>query len=88
VSWIRGFSGQAGGGSAIRNVEDAPRPMRQELVDLFFTIGEHNPDEIPPTFIVPRLKASASTRPVSHIVVSDMRPDATSEMLIGPECMT
>jgi hypothetical protein len=50
VSWVRGFSGQ-GGGSDIRNVEDAPRPMRQELVDLFFTIAEHSSDEIPPEHI-------------------------------------
>ena len=47
MSWIRGFSSQTGGGSDIRNVEDAPRPMRQELIDLFFTIAEHSPDEIP-----------------------------------------
>src|SRR6267378_1191881 len=47
VSWIRGFSSQASGSSDIRNVEDAPRPMRQELIDLFFTIAEHSPDEIP-----------------------------------------
>jgi hypothetical protein len=51
VSWIRGFSSEAGGGSDTRNVEDAPRPMRQELVDLFFSIAEHNPDEIPPEHI-------------------------------------
>ena len=50
MSWIRGFSSQAGG-SDIRNVEDAPRPMRQELADLFFTIAEHNQDEIPPEHI-------------------------------------
>jgi hypothetical protein len=50
VSWVRGFTGQTGG-SEIRNVEDAPRPMRQELVDLFFTIAEHSPDEIPPEHI-------------------------------------
>lgn len=50
MSSIRGFSSQAGG-SEIRNVEDAPRPMRQELVDLFFNIAEHHPDEIPPEHI-------------------------------------
>src|SRR5258708_1399347 len=31
----------------MRNVEDAPRSMRQELVDLFFSLAEHNPDEVP-----------------------------------------
>ena len=51
MSWIRGFSSQASGSSDIRNVEDAPRPMRQELVDLFFSIAEHNPDEIPPEHV-------------------------------------
>ena len=50
MSWIRGFSSQSGG-SEIRNVEDAPRQMRQELVDLFFTLAEHHPDEIPPEHI-------------------------------------
>lgn len=50
MGWIRGFSAQAGD-SQVRNVEDAPRPMRQELVDLFFTIAEHSPDEIPPEHI-------------------------------------
>jgi len=50
VSWIRGFSGQPGE-SETRNVEDAPRSMRQELVDLFFTLAEHNPDEIPPEHV-------------------------------------
>ena len=51
MSWIRGFSSQGSGSSDIRNVEDAPRPMRQELIDLFFSIAEHSPDEIPPEHI-------------------------------------
>jgi hypothetical protein len=51
VSWIRGFSSQSSGSSQTRNVDDAPRSMRQELVDLFFSIAEHNPDEIPPEHI-------------------------------------
>jgi len=46
VNWVRSFSGGTDDGGA-RNVEDAPRPMRQELVDLFFTIAEHSPDDIP-----------------------------------------
>lgn len=46
MNWVRGFSGRADS-PGVRNVEDAPRPMRQELVDLFFTIAEHSPDEIP-----------------------------------------
>lgn len=50
MGWIRGFSHQSGG-SEIRSVEDAPRPMRQELVDLFFTLAEHSPEEVPPEHI-------------------------------------
>jgi hypothetical protein len=51
VSWIRAFSSHSGDGSETRNVEDAPEPMRQELVDLFFSIAEHNHDEIPPEHV-------------------------------------
>lgn len=51
MSWIRSFSGQAGGASGTRDLEDAPLPMRQELVDLFFSLAEHNHDEVPPEHI-------------------------------------
>ena len=45
MSWIRGFSSQDNIVST-RDLEDAPQAMRQELVDLFFGIAEHNQDEI------------------------------------------
>jgi hypothetical protein len=51
VGWIRSFSADSDGCSDTRNVEDAPRPMRQELVDLFFSLAEHSPDEVPPEHI-------------------------------------
>lgn len=51
MSWIRAFSSHSGDGSETRNMEDAPDPMRLELVDLFFSIAEHNHDEIPPEHI-------------------------------------
>jgi hypothetical protein len=31
VSWVRGFSGQGGHFPGTRDLEDAPRPMRQEF---------------------------------------------------------
>jgi hypothetical protein len=51
MSWVRSFSGQSGDGAGVRDVEDAPGAMRQELVDLFFSIAEHNQDEISPEHI-------------------------------------
>jgi hypothetical protein len=36
MNWIRGFSDQESDTQPMRNVEDAPQEMRQELVDLFF----------------------------------------------------
>lgn len=47
LSWIRDFSAQAGPTPETRNLEDAPQPMRQELIDLFFSLAEHHEDEIP-----------------------------------------
>ncbi len=72
----------------MRNVEDASRPMRQELVDLFFTLAEHHPDEIPLEHIYrATAQASASRLPKSLMAGSDTRLDATSGMSIGPEYM-
>jgi hypothetical protein len=51
VDWIRGFSSQAGHTAGTRDLEDAPQPMRQELVDLFFGLAEHNHEEVPPEHI-------------------------------------
>ena len=51
MSWIRGFSEQSRGASGARNLEDAPQPMRQELIDLFFSLAEHSQDEVPPEHI-------------------------------------
>lgn len=47
MTQIRGFSAQGGETPVTRGVEDAPQPMRQELVDLFFSLAEHHEDEIP-----------------------------------------
>lgn len=44
---IREFSAQERKGPTTRTSEDAPQPMRQELVDLFFSLAEHHEDEIP-----------------------------------------
>jgi hypothetical protein len=51
VSYVRTFSGHSGGDSGPRALEDAPGPMRQELVDLIFSIAEHNYEEIPPEHV-------------------------------------
>jgi hypothetical protein len=51
VNWIRGFSEQPAGASGARTLEDAPEPMRQELVDLFFSLAEHRPEEVPPEHV-------------------------------------
>jgi hypothetical protein len=51
VNWIRSFSEQSAGASGARNLEDAPQPMRQELVDLFFSLAEHSQDEVPPEHV-------------------------------------
>jgi hypothetical protein len=40
MNWIRDFSIQQGGIPPGRNIEDAPEPMRQELIDLFFGLAE------------------------------------------------
>ena len=50
MSWIRAFSSQSGD-SETRDIEDAPGSMRLELVDLFFSIAEHFPDEISPEHV-------------------------------------
>ena len=51
MNWIRGFSEQPAGASGARTLEDAPEPMRQELVDLFFSLAEHRPEEVPPEHV-------------------------------------
>ena len=49
VNWIRDFSAQEGHYPRVRNVEDAPQPMRRELLDLFFGLAEQNPATISDT---------------------------------------
>jgi hypothetical protein len=51
VNFIRSFSAGSGDAPRTRDLEDAPRPMRQELVDVFFNLAEHNEDEISPEHI-------------------------------------
>jgi hypothetical protein len=63
VNWIRGFSEQSPGSSGVRNLEDAPPPMRQELVDLFFSLAEHNQEEIPPQHVYQVICQSLGIRP-------------------------
>jgi hypothetical protein len=46
MHWIRNFSAQEGHVPTVRNVEDAPQPMRQELVDVFFGVAEQNPGTV------------------------------------------
>lgn len=43
MNWIRTFSAQEGNVPPARNVEDAPRGMRQEFVDLAFGLVEQQP---------------------------------------------
>jgi hypothetical protein len=51
LNWIRNFSAGSADAPRTRELEDAPQPMRQELVDLFFSLSEHNQDEISPEHI-------------------------------------
>ncbi|HEY2459576.1 MAG TPA: hypothetical protein VGI16_02160 [Candidatus Acidoferrum sp.] len=51
MGWIRSFSSELDGGRGERTLEDAPGPMRQELVDFFFGLAEHHHDEIPPEHV-------------------------------------
>lgn len=46
MNWIRDFSTQEGHIPPARDVEDAPQPMRQELIDLCFGLAEQNPRAI------------------------------------------
>jgi hypothetical protein len=47
MNWIRNFGAQEGHVPPVRNVEDAPQEMRQELIDLVFGLAEQNPEAIP-----------------------------------------
>ena len=47
MNWVRDFSNQEGHLPPARNTEDAPQPMRQELIDLFFALAEQNPGTVP-----------------------------------------
>jgi len=69
VNWIRGFSAQAGHTSGTRNLEDAPQAMRQELVDVFFSVAEHNQDEISPEHVYQVTCQSLGNRP--HGILSN-----------------
>ncbi len=42
MNWARDFGRQEGPAPPARNVEDAPREMRQELLDVFFGLAEQN----------------------------------------------
>jgi hypothetical protein len=46
MNWVRDFNFNAGANPPIRNVEDAPAPMRQEFVDLVFGLAEQNPHAV------------------------------------------
>jgi hypothetical protein len=50
VSRFRAFSGSTDDGTG-HNLQDAADPMRQELVDCFFSISEHNQGEISPEHV-------------------------------------
>jgi len=51
MGWIRQFSGEAEVSPQTRSVEDAPAAMRQELIDVFFSIAEHHPEDIQPEHV-------------------------------------
>lgn len=63
MNWIRDFSEQSSGASGARNLEDAPPPMRQELIDLFFSLAEHGQDEVPPAHVYNVICQSLGIRP-------------------------
>jgi hypothetical protein len=46
MNWVRDFTLNEGHNPPVRNVEDAPAPMRQELIDLIFGISEQNPHAV------------------------------------------
>src|ERR1700693_121690 len=46
MNWARAFNFNAGANPPVRNVEDAPVPMRQEFVDLVFGLAEQNPNAV------------------------------------------
>lgn len=43
MNWVRDFTLNEGRNLPVRNVEDAPAPMRQEFIDLVFGLTEQNP---------------------------------------------
>lgn len=46
MNWVRDFGVNEGHNPPARNIEDAPQPMRQELIDLIFGFSEQNPAAI------------------------------------------
>lgn len=42
MNWVRDFTLNEGHNPPVRNIEDAPAPMRQEFIDLVFGLSEHN----------------------------------------------
>jgi hypothetical protein len=46
MGWIRDFTQQQGDMPPSRNIEDAPQSMRQELIDVFFSLTEQNPHTV------------------------------------------
>lgn len=49
MNWIRSFTNSANS-AGTRDLEDAPLAMRQELIDLFFSLSEHS-HEVPPEHV-------------------------------------
>jgi hypothetical protein len=47
----RGFSSQLNDDSGARDIEDAPDPMRRELIDFIFSLSEHYHEEISPEYV-------------------------------------
>jgi len=48
MNWIWRFSSQEGPSPSRRDIQDAAEPMRQELIDLFFSLAEQNLGAITP----------------------------------------
>lgn len=47
----RGFSSQLNDDSSARDVENAPDPMRRELIDFIYNLSEHYHEEISPEYV-------------------------------------
>lgn len=89
MNWVRDFTVNEGHNPPVRNVEDAPAPMRQELIDLVYGLSEQNPHAVPERrihgIIGQSLGVDIAGEPYGGSV---MLRDATLDVLTGIEFMT